>query len=705
MTRTRLRCDQMEDRTVPATLPTGFTETVVAAGLTSPTGMAVAPDGRVFVAEQGGALRVVQNGALLPDPFLTLPVDPAGERGLIGVVLDPGFAANGFVYVYHTVPGSGSTAPFNQVSRFTAAGNVAAAGSEFDLLNLDPLSAANNHNGGPMAFGPDGKLYVAVGDNGNAANAQSLANRLGKILRINANGSIPADNPTAFDGLTGTTSGANRAIWAVGLRNPFQVAFQPGTGLMYINDVGQNAYEEIDQGRAGANFGWNQTEGPNPPGVAGVTYPVYSYPHSGIQPFAGVAITGGAFYDPAAPNFPAGYAGSYFFTDFVSGWIDRIDPATGAVSNFATDLAGRGVVDLDVGAGGDLLYLARNSGGTGAVYRVSFTPPVVVGAPPVPVIAVGGGASTGGGAGVAKLVTADGAARQTVSPFGGGFTGGVRVATGDVNRDGVPDLVAAAGAGGGPRVQVFDGATGNPVRDFLALDGAAFAGGLFVAAADFDGDGHADIVVSPDQGGGPRVQVFSGRDGSLLANFFGIDDPNFRGGARVAAGDLDGDGTPDLVVAAGAGGGPRVAVYNGLTVRPGRTPTKLFNDFFAFEDVLRNGVYLAVGDVDGDRAGDLIVGAGPGGGPRVLVLSGAQLPTAGVAGSTLATFFAGDPAARGGVPVAARNLGGTGRDQVVTGAAAGASRVTRYDVSNGTATPAGDFLAFDAAFAGGVFVG
>jgi hypothetical protein len=163
---------------------------------------------------------------------------------------------------------------------------------------------------------------------------------------------------------------------------------------------------------------------------------------------------------------------------------------------------------------------------------------------------------------------------------------------------------------------------------------------------------------------------------------------------------------PDLVVAAGAGGGPRVAVFNGLTVRPGQTPTKLMNDFFAFEDVLRNGVFVAVGNVDGDAFGDLIIGAGPGGGPRVLVLSGATLPAAGVGGSTLASFFAGDPNARGGVPVAARNLDADAAAEVVTGTAGGsAPRVSIYNIGGGSATPAGDFLAFDAAFTGGVFVG
>ena len=153
-------------------------------------------------------------------------------------------------------------------------------------------------------------------------------------------------------------------------------------------------------------------------------------------------------------------------------------------------------------------------------------------------------------------------------------------------------------------------------------------------------------------------------------------------------------------------GGPRVAEFDGSTIGPGQTPTKLVNDFFVFDPVLRNGVYLAIGNLDGDRFGDLIAGAGPGGGPRVLTLSGALLPTAGVTAATEASFFAGDASTRGGVPVAARNTDGDSLDEVITGTAGGsAPRVTVYDVSGSSVTPATSFLAFDAAFTGGVFVG
>jgi glucose/arabinose dehydrogenase len=341
-----------------ATLPGGFTENLVASGLASPTAMAFAPDGRLFVCLQGGQLRVVKNGALLPTPFLTVSVSSAGERGLLGVAFDPAFAGNGFVYVYYT-----ATTPsiHNRVSRFTAQGDVAVAGSEVVLLDLDNLTSATNHNGGAMHFGPDGELYVAVGDNANGANSQTLANLLGKILRIDGNGAIPPDNP-----FFGTATGRNRAIWALGLRNPFTFAFQPGTGRMFINDVGQNTTEEINDGIAGSNYGWPQSEGPTSnPAHRG---PVFWYGHGGGST-TGCAITGGAFYNPTTGQFPPSYTGSYFFADYCNGWIRRLDTVNGnAVSAFATGIASP--VDLQVAGDGSLWYLAR---GTGSVWRIRFT--------------------------------------------------------------------------------------------------------------------------------------------------------------------------------------------------------------------------------------------------------------------------------------------------------------------------------------------
>jgi glucose/arabinose dehydrogenase len=342
-----------------ASLPVGFSETQfggAGANMSSPTALAFAPDGRLFVCQQNGSLRVIKNGTLLGTPFLTVSVNASGERGLLGVAFDPNFASNQFVYVYYTT----SAAPVhNRVSRFTANGDVALAGSEVILLELDNLSGATNHNGGALHFGPDGKLYIAVGENASPANAQSLSNLLGKLLRINADGTIPADNP-----FLAQTTGRNRAIWVLGLRNPFTFNFQPGTGRMFINDVGQNTTEEINDGAAGLNFGWPNCEGNCNPPNANFANPIFSYQNDAST----CAITGGTFYNPAVQLFPAEYAGKYFFADYCAGWIRVLNPATNTASGFATGLSS--CVDLQVGPDGALYYLQR--GGGGQVWRVAF---------------------------------------------------------------------------------------------------------------------------------------------------------------------------------------------------------------------------------------------------------------------------------------------------------------------------------------------
>jgi glucose/arabinose dehydrogenase len=358
--------ERLEERWMLTTLPPNFAQTLVATGLTAPTAMDFAPDGRLFVAEQRGALRVIENGTLLATPFLSLNVDSSGERGLLGVAFDPNFATDHYVYVYYTT----RTAPVhNRVSRFTANGNAAIPGSEVNILDLNNLSNATNHNGGGIHFGPDGKLYIGVGENANPANSQTLNNLLGKMLRITPDGSIPTDNP-----FYNTATGINRAIWATGLRNPFTFAFQPGTGRMFINDVGQNAWEEIDDGIAGSNYGWSATEGPtNAPGFRG---PLFAYGH-GNGDTLGSAIVGGTFYNPPTNQFPSNYVGTYFFEDLTNGWIRNFDPRTGTVSGFATGIPSP-LVDLKVDSSGNLYYLAQSDstqGNAGSVYRINYTSP------------------------------------------------------------------------------------------------------------------------------------------------------------------------------------------------------------------------------------------------------------------------------------------------------------------------------------------
>ncbi len=341
------------------TQPAGFTRNAGwISGLGSATAMAQASDGRIFVAQQTGALRVVRNGGLLAAPFITLAVDSSGERGLIGVALHPQFASNGFVYLYHTTTEGGI---HNRISRFTASSanpDLAAAGGELRIVDLPALSGATNHNGGAMHFGLDGKLYVAVGDNANSAKAPNLADPFGKLLRFNDDGTVPGDNP-----FFATQTGLARAVWAYGLRNPFTFAVQPGSGRIHINDVGQGMWEEVNLGSPGANYGWPATEGPTT--AAGIAAPLFAYGHSAASPagsgaggfFTGCAITGGAFY-PDSGNFPATYRGSYFFADFCSAVVARIDLAN-ANAAYAFGSVSGSPVDMLVGNDGALYVLTR----------------------------------------------------------------------------------------------------------------------------------------------------------------------------------------------------------------------------------------------------------------------------------------------------------------------------------------------------------
>jgi hypothetical protein len=241
-----------------------------------------------------------------------------------------------------------------------------------------------------------------------------------------------------------------------------------------------------------------------------------------------------------------------------------------------------------------------------------------------------------------------------------------RVAVADVTGDGVEDVIVGSAAGVTNKLVVLDGANNYAVAFSTQPFEAGYTGGVYVTAGDVTGDGIADIIVTPDQGGGPRVEVFRGGDFAVVTNFFGIDDSNFRGGCRATVADVNGDGVPDLVVAAGFGGGPRVAFFDGTSIVGAGGRKKLFNDLFVFESTLRNGAFVAAGDVDGDGYADLIAGGGPGGGPRVLIVSGVDLLQNNRV-RPIANFFAGDQGNRGGVRVTAKDLDGDGLADVVVG--------------------------------------
>jgi uncharacterized repeat protein (TIGR03806 family) len=363
-----------------AVLPAGFSETRVAT-LSGPTTMAFAPDGRAFVCQQSGVVRVIKNGVLLPVPFVDLSsvVDSVNERGLESICFDPDFATNQWVYVYYTrIAGADR---FNRVARFTATGDVA-SGGETVIFDLSLLSTASNHNGGGMRFGKDGKLWISAGENVVDYAARSLNTTAGKLLRINKDGTIPGDNPYNASIPAGDPK---RAIVALGLRNPFTMSIHPTSGMLFINDVG-DGWEEInrydtDVPPVRRDFGFNR--GINGGGLQGFAPVNGTKPADYRDPEQSYtlnknAVCGGDFYLPASPGagaFPASFRGRYFFCDY-NGWIASIDPAVPGTRDvptnkveFATGCASP--TDLDIASDGALWYVSRGNGG--GVWRVTWT--------------------------------------------------------------------------------------------------------------------------------------------------------------------------------------------------------------------------------------------------------------------------------------------------------------------------------------------
>lgn len=323
-------------------LPAGFFEKEVAKGLSSPVGMAIAPDNRVLVGGQQGTVWVLKNDSLLPEPMLTLKTDSHMERGLMGLALHPDFPSSPYLYIYYTAL---SPTAHNRLSRFPISGDRADASKEEVLFDLPEIGPAIYHMGGGLQFGADGKLYCGIGDHEKPDLARNPASPFGKILRVNPDGSIPQDNPF-FD----SASGIARAIWAFGLRNPFTLGARRNTGGIYAGDVGESSFEEVDEIVMGGNFGWPYAEGPSPD--RNFLKPVFAYSHND-----GCAITGGDFYQPVQSRFPAGYAGKYFFADFCRGWIRTVDPADGKVGDFLA--GGSFPTGLRISPEGHLYYLSR----------------------------------------------------------------------------------------------------------------------------------------------------------------------------------------------------------------------------------------------------------------------------------------------------------------------------------------------------------
>ncbi|MBD0256628.1 MAG: PQQ-dependent sugar dehydrogenase, partial [Cytophagales bacterium] len=323
--------------------PNGFSQYTVATCEATPTALAFSKDGRIFVAQKDGKLRIVKNNTLLEKPCVAVDANTVGERGLSGIALAPEFPATPYLYLFYTLP-DGSR---NRVSRFTIEGDLAVANSETVVLHLDTIGGATIHNGGALRFMPDGSLLVGTGDAAAYQIAQNLDSYHGKLLRINPDGSIPAGNPFK--------EGSEKAkrVWAYGLRNPFTIDIHPVNGKIYINDVGGSYWEEVnDASKGGKNFGWPHSEGvsTNPD-----ENPLFTYPH-GQGAGEGCAITGGTFYTHSA--YPSWYKGKYFFMEACKEWIRVLDPEEGKSYPFGI-YATYGAA-LQVGPDGFLYYLDLN---------------------------------------------------------------------------------------------------------------------------------------------------------------------------------------------------------------------------------------------------------------------------------------------------------------------------------------------------------
>jgi hypothetical protein len=324
---------------------------------------------------------------------------------------------------------------------------------------------------------------------------------------------------------------------------------------------------------------------------------------------------------------------------------------------------------------------APSSGGASLGGNLSVPGGVVAPKPAAPA-AMAAGTEAGATTSVVAVFRSDGSHDFTITPFGDGYSGGARVLRADVTGDGVPDVIVGSGGGILSRVRIWDGQTRDRILDITPFDD--FTGGVVLAAGDLDGDRIADVVIGPDIGGGPRIQVWAGgRFQKLTSDFYGLPYPDFRGGLRLAAGDVNRDGIADLVVAPGAGGGPRLTVYNGRSFGSPHGPTTLVNDFFIFDHDLRTGLFLAAGDVDGDGHADIIAGSGVGGAPRVRVVSGAAL-TAGQGDRSIADFFAVNVDERDGARLGVSDLDGDRRAEVLVGTRGG--RLTAF---SGAALSAG----------------
>lgn len=350
----------------PQDLPPGFTATVlIDYNMTAPTGVKVAPDGRIFVFDLFGTIKIFTEGSgFNSQNFGSIPVNATGDRGLLGAVFDTDFANNPYVYIHYV--GTDSKV---HIGRFNASGNI---GSDFTDLYVAPAASGYQHAGGGITMDQNGYIYFGIGDSGTPTNSQDVTVSHGKIHRISRDGTVPV-NP--FYGQAGVAS----TTYAHGVRNPFRMTFDRTTGLLYVGDVGFNNWEEVNEIKPGKNYGWALQEGPC---AAACPYedPIYWYSHQfGTNNSNDASIVMGPVY--RGSYYPASYYGKVFITDYVQGFLRTIDPAVTSSSSATVSTGNGALIDMDFAPNGKMYFVTISSP---KLYRLDYSsssvnlPPIAV---------------------------------------------------------------------------------------------------------------------------------------------------------------------------------------------------------------------------------------------------------------------------------------------------------------------------------------
>jgi len=352
----------MPDPPLPPTGTPSVTLSLVVSGFDHPLGFQIPDDasGPIFIVEQPGKIRLVNNGSIASTPFLDISSKvnfDGGEQGLLGLAFHPNYNQHPFFYVDYDRLMGGQRQTVIAEYGLSSDANQAAIGSERILLVINQPNP--NHKGGQLAFGPDGFLYIAMGDGGTSSNGQSLQTLLGKILRIDIDHTdtglqyaVPTDNPFV-------AGGGLPEIWAYGFRNPWRFSFERGATRLFVADVGENSFEEVDLVQKGLNFGWDTMEGAHcfsPSSgcnMTGLTQPIAEYDHS-----EGATVIGGFMYHGTAIT---GLVGAYVFGDFSDGKIWKLTESSGTWTRTLLMNTGRSITSFGQDSAGEL-YVVDYSG-------------------------------------------------------------------------------------------------------------------------------------------------------------------------------------------------------------------------------------------------------------------------------------------------------------------------------------------------------